>query len=112
MGYNQNIAAKVRCQVVNKATVNPIVISQVQSMTAYLTEVFASGYPILPVVSTPDKKEQAEALEGIIQDHMTMTSSIPELILCLQDAAKYNLVGWETEWRHIVTGKQIGRAHV
>ncbi|HCI2654931.1 TPA: hypothetical protein NOS66_004832 [Pseudomonas aeruginosa] len=103
LGYNQNIAAKVRCQVVNKATVNPIVISQVQSMTAYLTEVFASGYPILPVVSTPDKKEQAEALEGIIQDHMTMTSSIPELILCLQDAAKYNLVGWETEWSHIET---------
>lgn len=78
--------------------VNPVVISQVQSVAAYLTDVFLSGYPIFPVVSSPENRQQAEALEGIIQDHLTLSESVPEIQLLIQAAARYNLCATEVSW--------------
>lgn len=83
--------------------VAPIVVSQTQSMVAYWSEVFLSGYPVFPVVSSPAIKGQAEALEGIIQDHLTLSESVPDMQLFLQDAARYNRVAVETEWAPIKT---------
>ncbi len=83
--------------------VAPIVVSQTQSMVAYWSEVFLSGYPIFPVISTPKQKGQAEALEGVIQDHLILSESIPDLQVMLQDAARYNRVAVETEWAPIKT---------
>lgn len=89
--------------VADKAITSPIVISQVQSMVAYFSEVYLSGYPIFPVVATPDLRTEAEALEGIIQDHLVMSESVPELQLMFNDAAKYNRVAWEVDWKPITT---------
>ena len=89
----------------DKDIINPVVISQVDSMVAYWAEVFLSGYPIFPVVSTPENKSQAEALEGIIQDHITMTESVPELQLVLRDAGKYNFYAVEPDWAPLQTYK-------
>lgn len=89
--------------VVDDDVVNPVVISQVDSMVAYLAEVFLSGYPIFPVVSTPDYKADAEALEGIIQDHLVLSESIPELQLILRDACKYNFFAVEPDWAPLKT---------
>ena len=91
------------CGGIRKEVVNPIVISNVQSMVAYWSEVFLSGYPRFPVVSTPDKKGQAEALEGILQDHVTIAQSDAELQVLFNDLAKYNLGACEVSWDPIAT---------
>lgn len=97
--YGQQVCGNV----LNKPVVNPIIISQVDSMVAYLGEVFLSGYPLFPVVANPDKREDAEALEGMIQDHLTLSESIPDLQLLLRDAVKYNLWALEADWEPIKT---------
>lgn len=91
------------CNASDRAIVSPIVISQVQSMTAYLCEVYLSGYPIFPVVSSPALRGQAEALEGIIQDHLVISESIPEFQVLLHEAAKYNTAAWELQWAPITS---------
>ena len=101
VGIDKN--GRVPCNTADRAIVSPIVISQVQSMHAYLAEVFLSGYPIFPVVSTPSLKGEAESLEGLIQDHLVMSESIPELSMILHDAAKYNTAAWEVKWDRLVT---------
>lgn len=92
---------KVACKTSLSPVVSPIVISQVQSMVAYLSEVYLTGYPTFPVVSTPEYRKQAEALEGIIQDHLTMSQSIPEMQLIFNYGARYNLLAWDTVWKPI-----------
>lgn len=96
-------AGKVECGIGLKPVVNPIVISNVQSMVSYWSETYLSGYPIFPVVSDPSQKESAEALEGILQDHMTLTAGDAELQLSFNDAAKYNLACIENDWAPIPT---------
>lgn len=93
------------CGAVDQSIINPVVISQVDSMVAYWAEVFLSGYPIFPVVSTPAYKGQAEALEGIIQDHLVLSEAIPEIQLLLRDAGKYNMFAVEPEWAPMKTYK-------
>jgi hypothetical protein len=47
-------AATVHTGVFNvPSTVPPIVVSQVESMVGYLSEVFLSGSPLFPIVSNP-----------------------------------------------------------
>lgn len=96
-------AGQVACGVTRKDIVNPIVISNVQSMVAYWSEVFLSGYPRFPVVSTADKKNQAEALEGILQDHVTLSQTDAELQVLFNDLAKYNIGAAEVLWDPIAT---------
>lgn len=86
-----------------KEVVNPIVISTVESVVAYWSEVFLSGYPRFPVVATPDKREQAEGLEGILQDHVTLSQSDAELQILLKDLGKYNLGVVEIDWAPLST---------
>lgn len=94
---------QVPCGGIRKEVVNPIVISNVQSMVAYWAEVFLSGYPRFPVVSNPDTKNQAESLEGIMQDHVTLSQSDAELQVLFNDLAKYNLGACEVSWDPIAT---------
>lgn len=89
--------------VLNKPVINPIVISQVDTISAYLAEVYLSGYPIMPVVSTPDNKDLAEALEGLCQDHLVMSESIPELQMVIRNGCKYNLYAAEISWAPVKT---------
>lgn len=94
-----------RCGVDTRDVVNPVVISQVDSIVSYWAEVYLSGYPIFPVVSTPNNKSQAEALEGIVQDHMVLAESVPEMQLLLKDAGKYNAYAAEVDWAPMQTFK-------
>lgn len=89
---------QVPCGGLREEVVNPIVISNVQSMVSYWTEVFLSGYPRFPVVSMPATKNAAEALEGILQDHVTLSQSDAEFQLSFNDLAKYNLGACEVDW--------------
>lgn len=79
----------------------PIVVSQVDSMVGYLAEVFLSGYPMFPVVSTPDKVKQAEMLETIIDDHATIGGYARQLMMFFFDGCKYNFSALEADWSTI-----------
>jgi len=81
--------------------VAPVVVSQVDSMVAYLAEVFLSGYPLFPVVSPPHKRQNAEKLEVLLDDHAMLDGYIRQLLLMLVDGQKYNVAAIETHWDSI-----------
>jgi hypothetical protein len=83
------------------STVPPVVVSQVDSMVAYLADVFLSGSPLFPVVSTPRNKEWAEQLETLIDDHATLGGYARQLLMFLRDGVKYNICAIEAEWTSI-----------
>jgi hypothetical protein len=78
--------------------VAPIVVSQVDSMVAYLADVFLSGSPIFPVVSTPVKRKWAEQLEVLVDDHANLNGYARQIMLFFYDAVKYNVAAIETDW--------------
>lgn len=79
----------------------PIVVSQVDSYVAYLSEVFLSGVPLFPVVSTPFNRKNAETLEAIIDDHASIGGYARQLLMFLRDGCKYNFSAIEVEWDSI-----------
>jgi len=76
----------------------PIVVSQVDSWVAYLAEVFLSGAPLFPVVSAPSKRQRAEELEALIDDHATLGAYPRHLLMFLRDCGKYNFGACEVDW--------------
>lgn len=83
------------------STVPPVVVSQVDSMVAYLAEVFLSGTPLFPIVSSPANKEYAEQLETMIDDHATLGGYARQLLMFLRDGVKYNFSAIEAEWTSV-----------
>jgi hypothetical protein len=83
------------------STTPPVVVSQVDSMVAYLSEVFLSGSPLFPVVSNPNNKEFAEQLETLIDDHAILGGYARQLLLFIRDGVKYNFSALEAEWTSI-----------
>lgn len=79
----------------------PIVVSQVDAMVAYLADIFLSGYPIFPVVSSPKNRKAAEAMETLIDDHAMLGGYPRQLLLMLKDGVKYNLSAIEADWTSI-----------
>lgn len=93
---------KVNCDVFASDEVTPpIVVSQVDSYVAYLAEVYLSGSPLFPVVSQPGKRQFAEQLESIIDDHASIGGYARQLLMFLRDGAKYNFCALEAEWDSI-----------
>lgn len=76
----------------------PVVISQVDSMVANWADVYLSGYPLFPVVSTNKTKQWAEQLEAMLDDHATLGGYARQLLLMLRDGAKYNFCAIEADW--------------
>jgi hypothetical protein len=83
------------------STVPPIVVSQVDSTVAYLSDVFLSGSPIFPVVSNPSNKDFAEQLETLIDDHATLGGYARQLLMFFRDCVKYNIGAVEVEWSDV-----------
>lgn len=79
----------------------PIVVSQVDSMVAYLADIFLSGTPLFPVVSSPNKRMAAEQLETLLDDHAQLGGYVRQLLLMLRDGVKYNLSAIEVDWTSI-----------
>ena len=95
-------AATVHTGVFNvPSTVPPIVVSQVESMVGYLSEVFLSGSPLFPIVSNPANSQAASALEALLDNHSTLGGYPRELLIFLRDAVKYNLAALETDWSSV-----------
>lgn len=83
------------------STCPPVVVSQVDSMVAYLADVFLSGYPMFPIVSNPSTKQYAEQLETLIDDHATLSGYARQLLMFFKDGVKYNISALELEWSAI-----------
>lgn len=83
------------------STTPPVVVSQVDSMVAYLADVYLSGYPIFPIVSNPGNKKAAEQLEVMLDDHATLGGYARQLLLFFKDGVKYNLSALEADWTAI-----------
>ncbi len=79
----------------------PVVLSQVDSIVAFLTELYLSGYPLFPVVSPPEDAEFGEQLEAIIDDHAVRGRWPRQFNMMFRDGAKYNVCGVELEWAPI-----------
>ena len=79
----------------------PVVVSQVDSMVAYLADVFLSGYPMFPVVSSPKSAALAEQLEVLLSDHANMGGYARQFLLFFRDGIKYNFSAVEVEWASI-----------
>lgn len=76
----------------------PIVVAQVDSFVAYMADVFLSGFPLFPVVSTPSTRAAAEQLETLIDDHALLGAYPRHLLMFLRDATKYNYSALEADW--------------
>lgn len=79
----------------------PIVVAQVDSYVGYLAEVFLSGTPIFPVVSSPSNRKWAEQLETLIDDHAQIGGYTRQFLLFIHNAVKYNYGAIEAEWAGI-----------
>lgn len=92
-------AAQTACDVFDRDHVTPpLVIAQVDSFVGYLAEVFLSGYPLFPVVSTPATKKWAEQLETLMDDHSQIGGYARQLLMFLRDGCKYNYCAVEVDW--------------
>lgn len=83
------------------STAPPVVVAQVDSMVGYLAEVFLSGSPLFPIVSSPDNRDSAEMLESLIDDHATLGGYARQLLLFLRDGVKYNISAIEVNWTSV-----------
>lgn len=83
------------------STVPPVLVSQVDSMVGYLADVFLSGSPLFPIVSSPSTMIEAETLESLIDDHATLGGYARQLLMFLRDCTKYNAGAIEADWASI-----------
>lgn len=81
----------------------PVVVSQVDTYVGYLADIFLSGYPIFPVVSTPESYKEAEAFQSIIEEHAVRSRYARQFLMNFYDGIKYNLTAAEIAWHQIDT---------
>lgn len=92
----------VRCDIFSSDNIiAPIVVSQVDSVVAYLAEVFLSGSPLFPVVSSPKNRKWAEQLETLMDDHANLGGYARQILIFLRDSVKYNFGAIEADWDQI-----------
>lgn len=83
------------------STTPPVIVSQVDSMVAYLADVFLSGTPLFPIVSSPEGRADAEKLETLLDDHANLGGYARQLLMFLRDGVKYNFSAIEADWTSI-----------
>ena len=97
-GVDDSPAGQVACGInIDEITV-PIVVSQVDSYVSYLNDIYLSGYPIFPVISTPNTILEGEQLQAIIDDHAVRGRYQRQLALSFKDSIKYNFSAIEVDW--------------
>ena len=83
------------------STTPPVIVAQVDSMVGYLSEVFLSGTPLFPIVSSPSNREDAATLEAVFDDHSKLGGYPRQLLMLIRDSIKYNLGAVELDWTAI-----------
>ena len=77
----------------------PVSFAQLDTELAQLVSIYLSGYPMFPVVGTPDVKELASKVEGITDQHSRLGHWGREYILFFRSLIKYNVGALELDWR-------------
>src|SRR5204862_3919323 len=70
----------------------PVVMPQVESGTAFLTNAFLTGYPIFPIVSKPEQSPAALQMETLVGEHSVKFGYAAELMMAFRDGLKYNIM--------------------
>ena len=76
----------------------PLVLSEVESLVAFLTEVYLSRYPLFPVIGTRDTLELGKALSAKIDQHAIQGRWGRQLLLFFKTLARYNVGAIECAW--------------
>ena len=83
------------------STTPPVIVAQVDSMVGYLSEVFLSGSPLFPIVSSPINRDAAATLEALFDDHAKLGGYPRQLLMFIRDCVKYNLGAVEADWTSV-----------
>jgi len=75
-----------------------VIASQVDSVVAYLMEVFLDGYPMFPVISPARDTELSEKFEAIVASHAHKGRYARHFQIMFRDVAKYNFCGMVSRW--------------
>lgn len=81
----------------------PVIMPQVESAVTYQQSVFLTGYPIFSSVSIPEFAAQAEQMDTVIGEQQVYANWVPNLLQCIRDGFKYNLMFVEVAWVKEVT---------
>lgn len=92
---------KVQAQQPDTVLEVPVVMSQVESAIAYLTDIFASGYPIIGVVGSKGNEEIADKLEALLSNHAIRARWTPNIMRNIADNVRYNFGALETFWDYM-----------
>lgn len=103
-------AGNTTCGVSVDNLIVPVVISQVDSFIGYLGEVYLSGYPIFPIVSTPSTVKVATKMEAMVDTHATIGGYARELLKAFKQGMKYNFTPTLSEWRDMPSYNIVAQA--
>ena len=81
----------------------PVILPQVESAVTYQQSVFLSGFPIFSSVTIPEFAAQAEQMDTVIGEQQIQGKWVSNLLQCLRDGFKYNLMFAEVAWTKDVT---------
>jgi hypothetical protein len=95
---SEQTAGSTPCGIQVDQLIVPIVISQADSFVGYLAELYLSGYPIFPVVSTPTTANIADKMEAIVDTHATVGGYARQFLQGFRQGIKYNFMPILTEW--------------
>lgn len=76
----------------------PVVMPQVESALAYLSDVFLSGYPIFATVAPPDQQDALKQFDAVITDNSIMGAWPSELMQTMRNGLKHDLGAVEVVW--------------
>jgi len=76
----------------------PVVMPQVESALAYLSETFLTGYPIFGVVAPPEFSEALGAMETLIGENSIRAGWPMHLMRTMRDGLKHDLGAVEVVW--------------
>ena len=94
----------------------PVVMPQVESALAYLSDTFLSGYPIFGVVAPPGQEDAVGAMETLIGENSIRAGWPMELMKVMRDGLKYDLgvaeVVWESKKTFDLATPDASASHV
>jgi len=77
----------------------PVVMPQVETALADLTETFLTGYPIFATVTPPELADAGTMMDTIIGENSTRCGWPAELAMTMREGLKYDLGAVEVTWQ-------------
>lgn len=81
----------------------PVIQPQVENAVTYQQSVFLTGYPMFSAVSVPEFASEAAQMDTVIGEQQDKGNWVHEILMCIRDGLKYNLMAAEVSWDREVT---------